>query len=266
MNALTQQFEKLIGTGNKLTYDVSVNQVASNFPAEYTPKWLAWEALCTDIIKKEFGAGSPQHIAIKAAIAMEALEWGLARFEERKKHIIDTLNSSISIINEDTFNELLPNKNRAARTFSNKVFIVHGHDDAAKSALEIFLKEIGLDPVVLHRQADEGLTIIEKFEKHSNVGYAFILLTPDECAYLASEADLKEEDRKTESRARPNVIFEFGYFVGSLGRNKVCCLHTGDVSLPGDVSGMIYKGYNNSIEEVAYSITKDLKAAGYTLN
>lgn len=146
-----------------------------------------------------------------------------------------------------------------------KVFVVHGRDEATKTALEAFLHEIGLEPIVLHRQADEGLTIIEKFEKHSDVGYAFILLTPDEIAYLSTEEPKPDDERKKEFRARSNVIFEFGYFVGKLGRSRVCCLYTGNVTLPSDVSGMIYKRYEKSIEEVAYSIIKDLKAAGYTV-
>jgi predicted nucleotide-binding protein len=154
----------------------------------------------------------------------------------------------------------------AASTKSNKVFIVHGHDEVAKTSLEVFVRENGLEPVVLHRQADQGQTIIEKFERHSEVGYAFILLTPDEVAYLAVDEGKPDSERKKEMRARPNVIFEFGYFVGKLGRSRVCCLHTGGVSLPSDISGMIYKAYNKSIEEVAYSILKDLKAAGYSLS
>lgn len=148
---------------------------------------------------------------------------------------------------------------------SKKVFVVHGRDEVAKTGLEVFLHEIGLEPIVLHRQADEGLTIIEKFEKHSDVGYAFILLTPDEISYLASDAAKPDPERIKEYRARPNVIFEFGYFVGKLGRSRVCCLYTGNVALPSDVSGMIYKKYEKSIEEVAYSIIKDLKAAGYAV-
>jgi predicted nucleotide-binding protein len=146
---------------------------------------------------------------------------------------------------------------------TKKVFVVHGHDEVAKTSLEVFLHEVGLEPIVLHRQADQGLTVIEKFEKHSDVGYAFILLTPDEIAYLAADAIEPEAERKTEWRARPNVIFEFGYFVGKLGRSRVCCLYTGNVSLPSDISGMIYKRYEKSIEEVGYSIIKDLKASGY---
>jgi len=148
---------------------------------------------------------------------------------------------------------------------TKRVFVVHGRDEVAKTNLEVFLHDIGLEPIVLHRQADEGMTIIEKFEKHSDVGYAFILLTPDEVAYLAAEESKTDSERSKEFRARPNVIFEFGYFVGKLGRSRVCCLYTGDVSLPSDVSGMIYKRYQRSIEEVAYSVIKDLKASGYTV-
>jgi predicted nucleotide-binding protein len=146
---------------------------------------------------------------------------------------------------------------------NKKVFVVHGHDEIAKTNLEVFLHEIGLEPIVLHRQADEGLTVIEKFEKHADVGYAFIILTPDEIAYLAKEEWLTDDKRKKEHRARPNVIFEFGYFVGKLGRSRVCCIYTGDVTLPSDVNGLIYKKFERSVEEVAYGITKDLKASGY---
>lgn len=148
---------------------------------------------------------------------------------------------------------------------TKKVFVVHGRDEIAKTNLEVFLHEIGLDPIVLHRQADEGMTVIEKFEKHSDVGYAFIILTPDEVAYLAAEESKTDSERTKEFRSRANVIFEFGYFVGKLGRSRVCCLYTGDVTLPSDVSGMIYKRYEKSIEEVAYSVIKDLKASGYAV-
>lgn len=148
---------------------------------------------------------------------------------------------------------------------SNKVFVVHGRDEISKTNLEVFLRENGLEPIVLHRQADEGQTIIEKFEKHSEVGYAFILLTPDEIAYIATDEDKPENERAKEFRARPNVIFEFGYFVAKLTRARVCCLYTGNVELPSDVSGMIYKKFNHNIEEVGYSIIKDLRAAGYEL-
>ncbi|WP_423708844.1 TIR domain-containing protein [Undibacterium sp. WLX3042] len=185
---------------------------------------------------------------------------------DRKIHRIDSIIERLELIplRNATITETVPiSEPQRTLAKTKKVFVVHGHDEIAKTNLEVFLHEIGLEPVVLHRQADEGLTIIEKFEKHSDVGYAFILLTPDEVSYVKADEQKGDDARQKEYRARPNVIFEFGYFVGKLGRSRVCCLYTGDVSLPSDVSGMIYKEFKNSIEEVAYSIIKDLKASGY---
>ena len=265
MEKAKQQIKKLIEIGKNFTYDNFSQKSPNGYPESLVPEWISWETRCRGIIEKLFGKGTAQFNAMQTAINTDVLGWDQDRFELKKNYIIGTLNNTIEILNEDIFNELQTEKAEAPGTLSNKVFVVHGHDEISKSSLEIFLKEIGFDPVILHRQADEGQTIIEKFEKHSDVGYAFILLTPDECAYLYPQKDLPEEQRSIEYRARPNVIFEFGYFVGKLGRKRVCCLHKGSVSLPSDVSGMIYKGYNKSIEETAYSIIKDLKAAGYKL-
>lgn len=148
----------------------------------------------------------------------------------------------------------------------SQIFVVHGHDAMLKYELELFLKEIGLDPIVLHRQPDEGQTIIEKFEKHSNVSYAFVLLTPDDVVYLRSEDEKPDDERKKEYQARPNVLFEFGYFVGKLGRNRVCCLYKHGVALPTDVSGLLYKQVTGTIEQIGYELIKELKAVGYNLN
>lgn len=187
---------------------------------------------------------------------------------DKKIHRLDSIIERLELIPlimaaKSTFstqkNALLPHLH------TKKVFVVHGRDEVSKTSLEVFLHEIGLEPVVLHRKPDEGMTIIEKFEKHSEVSYAFILLTPDEVAYLAADENKPDAERQKEFRARPNVIFEFGYFVGKLGRSRVCCLYTGNISLPSDISGMIYKRYEKSIEEVAYSVIKDLKASGYAI-
>lgn len=265
MEKAKQQIMKLVEMGNGFTYENFSEKSDHGYTSSLVPEWIAWETRCHGIIEKLFGKGSAQFNAMQKSIKTEVIGWGRDRFEQKRNYIIGTLNNALEVMEDDTFNELKPGKAEAPGLLSNKVFVVHGHDEISKTSLEIFLKEIGLDPVVLHRQADEGQTIIEKFEKHSDVGYAFILLTPDECSYLASQHDLPDDQRSIEYRARPNVIFEFGYFVGKLGRKRVCCLHKGKVALPSDVSGMIYKSYNASIEEAAYSIIKDLKAAGYQL-
>jgi predicted nucleotide-binding protein len=145
---------------------------------------------------------------------------------------------------------------------NKKVFVVHGHDTELKTDVELFLRSIKLEPIVLHRQLDEGLTVIEKFEKHSDVVYALILLTPDDIGFPVKEIQKAEENRQIEYRARQNVIFEFGYFVGKLSRKNVCCIYKAGIQLPSDLNGLIYKSVNKSIEEVGLFVMKELKNAG----
>jgi predicted nucleotide-binding protein len=121
---------------------------------------------------------------------------------------------------------------------ARKVFVVHGHDDAAKNGVARFIEKMKLHPIILHEQPNGGRTIIEKFETYSgDVAFAVILLTPDDLAVAAGGVI---EISKLRPRARQNVIMELGYFMGRLGRDRVCALHKGDVELPSDYQGVIY--------------------------
>lgn len=232
-------------------------------------KELLKQLFSTDELAKEYSYFGVAAIVMREPSLGEKIADAFKRVDN-KIHRIDSIIERIELIpiDETKVSDLvtLSDNSTEKQPRTKKVFVVHGRDEIAKTSLEVFLHEIGLEPVVLHRQADEGMTIIEKFEKHSDVGYVFILLTPDEVAYLASEDGKPDSERNKEFRARPNVIFEFGYFVGKFGRSRVCCLYTGNVSLPSDVNGIIYKKFNKSIDEVAYSVIKDLKASGYTIS
>ena len=146
------------------------------------------------------------------------------------------------------------------RIDSSKVFIVHGRDEGTKSLVARFLAKLELEPVILDEQADKGRTIIEKFEGHAQeVRFAVVLLTPDdEGALQGEESDLKP-------RARQNVIFELGYFAGSLGRNRVCAITKGDVEIPSDYDGVIYIPLDDS-GGWKLRLVKELKAAGFDVD
>jgi len=118
---------------------------------------------------------------------------------------------------------------------SRKVFVVHGHDDAAKNSAARFLDKLGLEPIILHEEASSGRTIIEKFENYSDdVAFAVVLLTPDDVGNAANSSG------ELLPRARQNVIMELGYFMGRLGRSRVCALYKGGVELPSDYQGVLY--------------------------
>jgi len=90
-----------------------------------------------------------------------------------------------------------------ASTTSKEIFIVHGRDEAAKESVSRFIERLGLRAIILHEQSNVGRTIIEKFEHHSNVGFAVVLLTPDD---IGAPKDWPEDAKP---RARLNVIFEW---------------------------------------------------------
>jgi len=147
-----------------------------------------------------------------------------------------------------------------------KIFIVHGHDEIAKTQLENLLYRLGTEPIILHRQANKGRTIIEKFEAESDVQYAIVLLTPDD--FGARVGFPKDKDSKVRFRARQNVIFELGFFYGKLGRDHVCCLYKKgkqEIELPSDTDGILYIPFGNSVEEAESKIRQELIAAGIKL-
>jgi len=123
-----------------------------------------------------------------------------------------------------------------AQKMGNAVFVVHGRDTGRKDTVVRFLKEdLNLQTVVLQEKPDEGLTVIEKFERYAaQAGFALALLTPDDVGSLGSSTE------SAQSRARQNVIFELGYFVGKLGRSRVRALKAGDVEMLSDYEGVIY--------------------------
>lgn len=142
---------------------------------------------------------------------------------------------------------------------AGRIFVVHGHDEAARESTARFLEKLGFDPIILHEQHSGGRTIIEKLEQYSDVDYAVVLLTPDDVGAQASG----EEDLAP--RARQNVILELGYFIGKLGRKNVCALHRGDVELPSDFLGVLYAPYDGA-GAWRVLLAKELKAAGFEVD
>ena len=145
---------------------------------------------------------------------------------------------------------------------SNKIFIVHGHDEEMKQAAARTVEKIDLKPIILHEQPNKGRTIIEKFEDYSDVNFAIVLLSPDDIAY---SKDKPPEDK--EFRARQNVIFELGFFVGKLGREHVFILYKEEKNfkIPSDYSGICYTPYDNK-GQWRFDLVGELKSCKYNVD
>jgi len=148
------------------------------------------------------------------------------------------------------------------RTISNNIFIVHGKNKEMKVSVARTLEKLGLKPIILHEQPNQGKTIIEKFEEYSNVGFAIILLSPDDIGY---PKEYNNSDAKF--RARQNVIFEFGYYVGKIGRENVIALYleNDNFEMPTDLSGILYIPYDKN-DVWKYKLVEELQNSGYTVS
>ena len=128
------------------------------------------------------------------------------------------------------------------------------------------LEKLKLDSIILYEQPDSGKTIIEKFERDADVGFAVVLLSPDDMGYLRDEAAEDKGVKLTKPRARQNVILELGYFIGKLGRSKVMALKKGDdLEVPSDLSGVVYTPFDDH-GAWAMKLVNELKAAGYNVD
>ena len=173
----------------------------------------------------------------------------------RMKKSINSLQGIYEQLN--LYEEYSETSNTTQHSLGNDVFIVHGRDDESRFKVALFVKELGLNDIMLDRQPDEGvIAILDKFEREAKkADFAIALLTPDDVGALKNEAETQ-----LNSRPRQNVVFELGYFICALGREKVCLLIKGEIENPSDLDGMLYKRMDG--DEWKLKVARDMQQAG----
>lgn len=137
----------------------------------------------------------------------------------------------------------------------SKVFVVHGHNGEFREAVARLIEKQNIEAIILSEQANNGKTIIEKIEEYSDVGAAICLFTADDTGKANSSEDYR-------NRARQNVIFEAGYFMGKLSRKNVIILSEKNLELPSDMQGIVY------IDSNSWQLTllQNLKSIGFNID
>ena len=183
------------------------------------------------------------HAGYREGIERERLKLGTLR---------DILLERIEDSEDPPAVQAVPAKDRES---TRHVFVVHGHDDGLKETVARYLSRLELTPVILHEQPNQGRTIIEKFERYADVDFAVVLFTPDDVGHPINKAE------QSRPRARQNVVLELGFFMGALGRHRVCVLHTGDIELPSDYAGVLYLPLDAG-GAWRFLLAKEMKASG----
>ena len=146
----------------------------------------------------------------------------------------------------------------------DKVFIAHGRNDRDALLLQKFLRsQLEIDAFVFDDLPDKGRTIIEQLEFiKDRVWYAFAIATAEDSGCLGTGVSMIKHMFKgsPRNRARQNVVFELGLFIGALGRENVCCLLQENIAdKPSDIDGILYKSFSKSVEEKFHEIEREIQ-------
>ena len=201
---------------------------------------------------------SPMIYPVGEDYVAETFHDGLGRAKSLLESMIDEVRDYWK---DDTTADQLDEGGTVPEPRTDKVFIVHGRDNAARDAVARFMDQLDIDAVILSEQASGGRTIIEKFEAEAEVGFAIVLLTPDD------QGGLQDSDGDPRPRARQNVVFEMGFFVGKLGRKRVCALQADDVEMeiPSDYAGVVYVPFGAG-RDWRLRLAAELRSAGFDVD
>jgi len=250
------------------------------------PEVLTLEADIKDALAAAFGHGTPRYNNFEGAANLDngpvmmrtespfgmgpSIDYDAVEAVEGRKYLAEGKQRSIQILQgairalendladaDDGAEESVVSTTAQALTTARKVFVVHGHDDGAREAVARFLEKLTFDVVILHERANQGRTVIEKVEAHSDAGFAVVLLTPDD------EGNVK--GGTPAPRVRQNVLLELGYFLGKLGRARVCTLKVGDPEIPSDWRGVIDETFD-AAGGWRQTLARELQAAGFEID
>jgi predicted nucleotide-binding protein len=223
------------------------------------------QAAVQDRLARTFGADSLEYERYKAAaifdngphnyayeVPIQEVQQSLDRSKGRSIALVE---QAVQSLEEQIAETGEPAARAVTTAHPRKLFIVHGRDDGTKQTVARFVEKLGLEAIILHERPNKGRTIIAKFREESEgVGFAVVLMTADDVGKARDGSDLNP-------RARQNVVFELGFFIGTLKLERVAAMVKGDIERPSDFDGVVYISLDQA--DWTTQLAKELKAAGY---
>lgn len=257
-----EEVQKRYNITEVVTLETSIKDALAATFGHGTPRYKLYEDAANldqgpHTVRMAPGWGNSEFIDYDAHEAHEARRY----LAEGKERSIRLLQGAIGVAKSELADmqpdDELPTATTAPTAWPRKVFLVHGHNEGVREAVARFLEKIDFEVVVLHERANQGRTVIEKVEAHSDVGFAVVLLTPDDEGCVKGGTP--------EPRARQNVLLELGYFLGKLTRSRVCTLKVGDIEIPSDWRGVVDEPFDPG-GAWKQTLARELEAAQYEID
>lgn len=236
-----------------------------SFRADY----LAWESKTSAILEASFKVSgflttSPKDEFNGTAIALLDLKISATTIPlERVPEVLSDIQEKLRVLASvderlEVYEPASAGSSPAPPSSNAPIFLVHGRNLERREIVRRFLETVtDRDVIVLAEQPNRGQDILGKLLSNAQqAGFAVVLLTADDLGGLDGE-----EGRP---RARQNVVFELGLFIGLLGRHRVAALNDPTVELPTDFSGVAYIPVDG--ESWQLELARELKAAGIVVS
>jgi predicted nucleotide-binding protein len=232
-----------------------------------SPEFNAWHSDVMIALSRYYGSDSEEYSrfeAIRFGLSFFSSATPQSDFEAAFHDGLAQARLFLESRQKDWEGQISPSKPARRSVMANPkdVFVVHGHDHGMKETVARFLAKLGLNPIILHEKADEGRTIIEKFEKLADVSFAVAIFSRDDLGVAVNDIPKTDPIEKVlRPRARQNVVLEFGFFMGALGRENVRAIVEDGVETPSDYSGVLYITFD-AADGWRLKLVRELKAAG----
>jgi predicted nucleotide-binding protein len=255
--SLAAKLQELIHQGDKLVPEGGLE--FSGYNAKMQSQYLLWRKNCLDALSKCGEKGT----ALRSQLTSD--ENGAYFYQTSAQRVHDALKEALNtaeiiptpaaspavtkpVIEPEKPKIVEPPKPppvKLAPPPTNRVLVVSSANNPLLPQLTSLLKELGIEASVYQRTGGGSDALLAHVEKQSATHYAFYLIGSDDI---------------------PSVMFELGYLVGKVGSSKVCCIYQKDVAVPKNIPGVQRKEIIVKLEEVSFSLVKELKAAGYSVS
>jgi predicted nucleotide-binding protein len=239
--SLLQKLADHVMLGSRLVSENKVNRANT----------LQWLVRLRSIVQPLFGSASPYIKGLEDIRKRSTSAGvGIAEFSEitaTAASLADFLASTGGVASGNAVSQ--PSRPPATKN----VFIVHGHDELNARRLSDLLRENGLIPIVMRSQPGMSRVLTDKFEAEaSRCSFAFAIFTPD---------DLITSGTNQYHQARPNVIYETGWFIARLGKERVILLLRTGAEMHTDLQGVARVQFGEDLLHSSHEIQRELRAA-----
>ncbi|MCG7323432.1 nucleotide-binding protein [Arsenicicoccus bolidensis] len=238
--------------------------------AGFRERYLSWEARTSAVLENSFKVSgflttSPKDEFTGTAVSLLDLKIASTIIPwERLPEVVRDIREKVRVLGAiqdrlDVYTQTPTSRIPRVPSADAPIFLVHGHDLARREIVRRFLETVTRrDVVVLADQPNRGQDVLGKLLTHAlQAAFAVVLLTPDDAGCPQGAAEPLP-------RARQNVVFELGMFIGILGRERVAALNEPSVEIPTDFSGVAYIAIEGEAWQI--ELARELKAAGIAVS